>query len=198
MQSWVLPIFLGLGLAAASGLRTFLPLLMLAAVTRFNLFGVSLNEHFAWLGSDLSLIALGIATVVELGADKIPVLDHALSAVGTVTRPMAGALAAGAVLSHSDPAVAVLAGLIIGAPTAFAVHTAQSSARVVSTTTTAGMANPLVSLVEDMTSAFTAAVALVAPIAAPIVVGILLLLAWRAWSAMRRLAAGKPVKAPDR
>ena len=30
LQTWVLPALLGLGLASATGLRTFLPLLMLA------------------------------------------------------------------------------------------------------------------------------------------------------------------------
>jgi hypothetical protein len=188
MPSWVLPVFLGLGLSAATGLRTFLPLLMLAVVARFGLFGVSLNAHFAWLGSNAALIALAVATVVELCADKIPIVDHALSAFGTISRPLAGALAAGAVLSHADPAVAVLAGLIIGAPTAFAVHTAQTSTRLVSTATTAGLANPLVSLVEDLMAALTAGLAIVAPILAPIVVAILLFAAWKAWSAVRRRA----------
>ena len=59
-------------------------------------------------------------------ADKIPVVDHALSAMGTVTRPLAGILAAGAVFSHADPAMAALAGLIVGAPTALAFHAAQA------------------------------------------------------------------------
>jgi uncharacterized membrane protein len=190
MLSWILPIFLGLGLAAASGLRTFLPLLMLAIVARLGLFGVALNEHFSWLGSTAALVALSVATVVELCADKIPVVDHALSAIGTVSRPLAGALAAGAVLTHADPSVAVLSGLIIGAPTAFAIHTAQSGARVVSTATTAGLGNPVVSVMEDIASAFTAGLALVAPILAPIAVAGLLFVAWRAWSMVRRRTAG--------
>jgi hypothetical protein len=190
MQSWILPIFLGLGLAAATGLRTFLPLLMLAIVARFGLFGVALNTHFGWLGSTGALVALGVATVVELCADKIPIVDHALSAIGTVSRPLAGALAAGAVLNHADPSVAVLAGLIIGAPTAFAIHTAQSSARVVSTATTAGLGNPVISVIEDITSALTAAIAIALPILAPVAVAILLFLAWKGWSLVKRGTAG--------
>jgi len=34
MESWILPALLGLGLAASTGLKTFLPLLMLAAAER--------------------------------------------------------------------------------------------------------------------------------------------------------------------
>ena len=43
LQMWVLPALLGLGLASATGLRTFLPLLMLALAARFEVFGVRLS-----------------------------------------------------------------------------------------------------------------------------------------------------------
>ena len=42
-QTWLLPALLGLGLASATGLRTFLPLLMLALAVKFGLFGLELN-----------------------------------------------------------------------------------------------------------------------------------------------------------
>ena len=42
-QVWVIPALLGLGLAASTGLRTFLPLLMLSLAARFGWFGVELN-----------------------------------------------------------------------------------------------------------------------------------------------------------
>ncbi len=48
---------LGLGLAAATGLRTFLPLLLLSAAVHFELFGVVLNESMQWLGSTSALVA---------------------------------------------------------------------------------------------------------------------------------------------
>src|SRR5262245_55441600 len=139
VDTWILPALVGLGLAAACGLKTFLPLLMLAAVARFHLFGIELNDTFAWLASIPALVALTLATALELAADKIPVLDHALTAVGTVARPAAGVLAAGALFAHLDPATAALAGIIVGAPTAFAFNAAQGSARVASTATTGGL-----------------------------------------------------------
>jgi uncharacterized membrane protein len=175
MQEWILPALLGLGLAAASGLRTFLPLLMLCLVARLGWFGVDLNPQFAWLGSTGALVALSIATVVEVIADKVPVVDHALSAVGTFTRPLAGALAAGAVFGHADPGVAALAGLVIGVPTALAFHTAQSSTRLVSTATTAGIGNPFLSVLEDVGSALIAAMAFVAPLIGAVVVILILI-----------------------
>ena len=45
LQTWVLPALLGLGLASATGLRTFLPLLMLALAARFEMFGVRLIDQ---------------------------------------------------------------------------------------------------------------------------------------------------------
>src|SRR5688572_5867933 len=96
METWILPALLGLGLAASTGLKTFLPLLVMAVAARLSLFGVELSGSFSWLASDAALAALGLATVVELTADKIPLVDHAISAFGAVARPAAGALAAAA------------------------------------------------------------------------------------------------------
>ena len=134
----MLPALLGLGLAASAGLKTFVPLLVMAVAARFHLFGVELSDAFAWLGSWAALAALSVATLAEVAADKIPLVDHALSLVGTVARPVAGAVAAAAAFSGLDPTTAAVAGLIVGAPTALAVHAGQATTRVVSTATTGG------------------------------------------------------------
>ena len=186
VQTWVLPALLGLGLAAAAGLRAFLPLLLLALAAKFQLFGVDLNDKAAWLGSDLAILALGIATAVELAADKVPILDHALSALGTITRPVAAIIAAGSVFAGVDPVIAAVAGLIIGAPTALAFHAAQSGTRVASTATTGGLANPLVSLVEDVLAFATILLALAAPLLVPLALLALAWLIWRLVKAVRR------------
>lgn len=186
LATWILPALLGLGLAAATGLRAFLPLLLLGIAARFQLFGVTLNEHVAWIGSDGALIALGLATAIELLADKVPILDHALSAIGTVTRPLAAILAAGSVFAGVDPMIAAVAGVIIGAPTALAFHAAQSGTRVASTATTGGLANPVVSVIEDLLAVGTVLLAFVAPLLVPLVLLVLLWLIWRLVKAVRR------------
>jgi len=191
VQTWVLPALLGLGLAAAAGLRAFLPLLLLALAAKFQLFGVDLNERAAWLGSDVAVITLAIATAVELAADKVPFLDHALSALGTITRPVAAVIAAGSVFAGVDPVIAAVAGVIIGAPTALAFHAAQSGTRVASTATTGGLANPVVSIVEDILAFATVLLALAAPLLVPLALLALLWLIWRLVKAVRRrVAAG--------
>jgi hypothetical protein len=185
MQTWILAALVGLGLAAACGFKTFLPLLMLGVVARFHLFGITVNHSFAWLGSDAALVALSLAAVLEFVGDKIPVVDHALSAVGTVARPAAGVLAAGALFAHVDPATAALAGVIIGAPTAFAFNAVQGGTRLVSTAATGGLANPAVSLAEEVVAFLTATVALVAPLLVPLLLALMLWGAWRLWRRAR-------------
>ena len=169
LQTWVLPALLGLGLASATGLRTFLPLLMLALAARFEMFGVRLIDQMDWLVSWPAIAALTTATVAEFAGDKVPAIDHALNAVGYVTRPVAGAVAAGSVFWGVDPAAAAIAGLIVGAPAALAFNAAQTGVRVGSTATTGGLGNPVVSLIEDVLAFLTVIVAFLAPVIIPIV-----------------------------
>ncbi len=179
-QQWpFLPaLLLGLGLAATSGLRAFLPLLALAAAFRFGAFGLQPTGNFAWLGSDF-------ATVVEVAGDKIPVVDHVLDSVGTLVRPAAGALAAGAVLNSNDPATGALIGLVVGAPLALGVHGAKATSRGASTVGTFGMANPLVSAIEDVVAIFVLVAAFFIPALIPLVLLVAVWLVWKIYRSFR-------------
>jgi len=190
LQVWVLPALLGLGLASATGLRTFLPLLMLAVAARFGLFGITLNEQMSWLGSLPAIAALTVAAVAEFAGDKIPVVDHGLNVLGAFTRPIAGAIAAMSVFAGLDPTTAAVAGIIVGAPTAFAFNAAQGGARLTSTATTGGVANPVLSFIEDLLSVFTVVLAFLAPVLVPIFLLILAVLVFRLanWIRERRPA----------
>jgi hypothetical protein len=189
MQVWVLPALLGLGLASATGLRTFLPLLMLALAARFEMFGVRLIDPMDWLVSWPAIAALGVATTAEFLGDKVPAIDHGLNAVGYVTRPVAGAVAAGSVFWAVDPAMAAVAGLIVGAPAALAFNAAQTGVRVGSTATTGGLGNPVVSLIEDVLAVGTVVVAFLAPIVIPLA---LLVLAVVVFRLARRIRERRP------
>ncbi len=183
LQTWILPAMLGLGLAAASGLRIFIPLLMAALAARFQLFGIELNESMAWMTSNTAIAALGLATVLEVVADKIPLLDNALHAVGIVARPIAGAVAAGSVFAGLDPTAAAVAGIIVGAPTALAFGAAQGGTRAASTATTGGLANPFLSLMDDVLSVGTVLLAFLMPMLIPVA---LLLVFWGVWKLYHR------------
>lgn len=183
---WLPAALLGVGLAASSGLRTFLPLLLICIAGRYQLFGVQLSETFAWLTSDMALLALCIATVVEALADKVPVVDHALDVVGTFSRPLAGGLAAASVWNTQDPAVAALVGLVVGAPLAFGFHSIKASTRGASTVTSAGLANPAVSFVEDIAALFLGLVSMFAPWLVPALLGFVLVMLWIVYRLARR------------
>lgn len=183
-QNWILPAMLGLGLAASSGLNTFLPLLMLSAAAHFQVFGVQLNGGFSWLAQDTALMALGIGALVEVVGDKIPAVDHVLDTVGTATRPLAGALAASSVM-RGDPTTAAIIGLVIGGPTAFGFHAAKATARGASSLGTFGVANPVLSTLEDIAAVSLTAVSILVPVLAPVIVLALAVVAWKLFRVAR-------------
>lgn len=193
LQVWVLPALLGLGLASATGLRTFLPLLMLALAAKFELFGVRLIDQMEWIVSWPAIAALATAATAEFAGDKIPAVDHFLNAVGYVARPLAGAVAAGSVFWAVDPTAAAIAGVIVGAPAALAFNAAQTGARVTSTATTGGLGNPVVSFIEDVLAFFTVIVAFLAPIVIPIVLIVLAIVVFRLARRIRERNEPRPV-----
>lgn len=150
--SWyeVVPsLALGIGLAACAGLRAWLPLLLLGGLARWGV--IDLSPSFEFVASTRALILFGVATVVEIAGDKIPAVDHTLDALSTVLRPAAGSLLAASVLWQvSDPLTAMALGISVGAPSALVPHAAKSTLRVVSTSFTGGLANPVLSLLEDV------------------------------------------------
>jgi hypothetical protein len=80
----------GVVLAASAGLRAFMPLFAAGLASRT--LDWELASSMQWLSSDAALVSLGVATVAEVIADKIPVVDHVLDAIHTVLGPIAGAL----------------------------------------------------------------------------------------------------------
>jgi uncharacterized membrane protein len=180
----VLALLLGLGLSASTGLNTFLPLLLLGAAAKFELANISLGDKFSWLSSDVALIVLIVASIVEIVADKFPAVDHFLDSIGTFARPIAGAVAAASVLTDVEPTTAAIVGLIIGGPTSFGFHTLKAGTRVASTATTFGCANPVISLLEDVLSIGLSVLAIFAPIVVPVA---LLLIFWMLWTIVKKI-----------
>lgn len=184
---WIYAALLGLSLAASTGLNTFLPLLLLAGAARFGFVNTAevLNGSFAWVASDAALAALGLATLVEVIGDKIPAVDHALDVFGTVARPVVGSFAAASVFTHADPAMAALAGLAIGAPTALGFHAAKAGARAASSATTLGVGNPVLSVVEDIAAVAMTLVGLAFPWLVPVLLALAFLVMWRVYKKAR-------------
>lgn len=167
-----LALLSGVAVAAACGLRAFLPLLLLGLAARAGL--VELRGGAAWLAADHALAALTAATVLEVAADKVPFVDNVLDAAATVLRPAAAWLGTFALLSAWPTPWAQIAALVLGAG-ALAVHAAKAKLRLGSTAMTFGQANTLLSLVEDAFASALLLVAWVAPLLALLVPALLVL-----------------------
>ena len=132
-----------LGLAFASGINAYLPLLSFAVSARFfHLYKI--NPTFAFITQDWFLSALVILTLIDFIADKIPVIDHTWDAIHTVIRPIAGALVAAASYNQF-----LLPGTKISAASSYipqAMLSATSSSHILGTAVPVTVAIPTVSL----------------------------------------------------
>jgi hypothetical protein len=156
-------IGLAIALAACAGLRAWLPLLLAGGLARAGL--LELGPQFQFLGSTKALLLFALATVLELAADKVPALDHALDALSTLLRPAAGALLAASVIGRvTDPLTASALGVAVGAPAALVPHAAKATLRAASTTVTGGLANPVLSVLEDVASLVLFLLAVLVPV----------------------------------
>ena len=169
---------LAIALAASAGLRAWLPLLLAGGLARLGV--LDLGPTFGFLASNKALVLFGVATAVELVGDKVPAVDHALDVIGTPLRPAAGALLAASVLGTvSDPLTAVVLGTAVGAPSALVPHAAKTALRTVSTTLTGGLANPVLSFLEDVLSLITFVLASLVPVLVVVLMAITLVIALR-------------------
>lgn len=177
---------MGFALAACVGLRAFLPLLAAGLLARFGY--VNLGTSFAWMESTPALVVFGSALLFEVLADKVPVLDHALHAVEAFVKPMAATLLAASLFTNLDPVLAMTLGLIGGGTIAGAVHALRGGTRVLSTGMTGGLANPVLSLFDDLLATVGVAFAFLVPVLAAIVVIVLVILGVRV---LRRATRGR-------
>ena len=184
-------ISMGIGLAACAGMRTFLPLLIVGLAGRFDV--VPLTSSFDWLGSWPSLTVFGVAVLVEVLGDKFPVVDHGLDVVQTFAKPVAGTVLMASVVTDLGGLTTAVLAIVTGGTVAGGVHLAKSNTRLLSTATTGGLANPVLSTAEDgialagSVGAVFAPVVMVVLMAIGAIVAAVLLRRW--WAARRRVAA---------
>jgi len=163
------------GLAFASGLNAYLPLLACAISARW-LHLVRLNPNFTFITSNWFITALALLTILDFFADKIPLIEHIWNAIHTVVRPFAGAIVAVAASGQAIPemhitsfsslygsgivlaalnaipltGMVLLVILLIGAGLAALSHTTKSTTRLLSTIVSAGFLNIGLSVIEDV------------------------------------------------
>jgi hypothetical protein len=164
----ILSLAIGIGLAAATGMRVFVPLLVLGVTARME--WLPLSAGFQWLSTWPAIIALAIAAVLEIGAYYIPLIDNFLDLLASPLAVMAGIVATAAVVTDLPPLVRWSVAIVAGGGTAGVVQTAMSVVRLKSTALTAGFGNFVVSTFELIASLAASLIAILAPVIAMLVV----------------------------
>lgn len=181
----------GFGLATAAGLNAYIPLLSMGLLDRYtNL--VNLPAGWSWLANGWVIAIVAVLLVVEIVADKIPALDTVNDAVQTFVRPTSGGIVfasgtAAQTAAVTDPGEFARSGqwvpVVIGVVTALVVSLTKTAVRPVANVATAGVAAPVLSTAEDITSVSLTFVAILIP---ALVLIILIAMIWAAVWLLRR------------
>ncbi len=143
---YILSAFIGIGLAAASGFRVFLPMF---AVSLASYMGwIPMNDHFMWLAGLPTLITTGIATIVEVLAYYIPYVDHLLDTISVPLATVAGSVLFASQFADLGTFPTWALALIAGGGTAAAISSGFAGTRAASTATTGGLGNSVVATTE--------------------------------------------------
>jgi len=169
--SGLVAVSLGLGLSAASGFRVFLPPMLLSGAINFGLMDPS--GHLAMLDGWGAFSLLLIAVVLEIGSYLIPWVDNLLDVVASPAAVVAGIALMGTVLgseTNFDPIVQWSIAAVGGGGAAGTVQAGTVATRAVSTGTTGGLANPIVSIGEAFMAILITVLAILAPVLCVILV----------------------------
>ncbi len=190
----------GFGLATAAGLNAYIPLLALGVLSRFTDL-VALPTSWAWLENGWVMLIVGVLLIIEIVADKIPALDTVNDAVQTFVRPTAGGIVFGSgtaaqTAAVTDPGAFASSGqwiaVVIGILTALVVSLTKSAVRPVANIGSAGMAAPVLSTAEDVTSVGLVFVSLLLPALVLVALAAVAFAAVRVWRWHRRHRAAAP------
>jgi hypothetical protein len=189
-----LSVVLGVVLAAATGFRVFLPMLVASAAAHTG--HLPLDENFAWLGTPLALTMLGVAALVEIVAYYVPGIDNLLDALAAPAALVAGTVVSAAVMTDVPPMVKWTAAIVAGGGAAGLTHGLTAMLRAKSTAFTGGIGNPVGASAEFVGALLVPLLALVAPLVALV---LMILLLWVTIRLLRRLRQGvqRTVSAPS-
>ena len=192
----------GFGLATAAGLNAYIPLLLMGLLGRFTSL-ITLPPAWSWLENGWVLAIVAVLLVVEVIADKVPALDSVNDAVQTFVRPTSGGIVFGSgtaaqTAAVTDPADFARTGawvpVAIGVVTALVVHLTKTTVRPAANVATAGVAAPVLSTIEDVTSVGLTFIAILIP---ALVLLVLIALIWAAVRLLRRRPRRRPLRRAD-
>jgi hypothetical protein len=134
-------------LAWGAGIRLYLVVFGFGLASALGYW--QLPEHLALLGHPLILFSAGFMAIVELFADKLPLLDTLWDAIHTFIRIPAGAALAAGVFGDSGAAITLAAALLGGTLTA-TTHFSKASTRAAVNTSPEPFSNAAASFTEDV------------------------------------------------
>lgn len=168
-MEYVLAIFVGVGLSISAGFRLFTPLFLLSLTTKLG--WMELGAGFEWLSSTPALIGFGVAVVIELVCNYIPVVDNFMKTIAAPFALMAGTLLTVSVIGVDDsPFLSWALALIAGGGAATSAQLTSTAVRGTSTVTTAGVANPVIAIIEEIGAWVMSIISIIFPIVAVILV----------------------------
>jgi hypothetical protein len=185
MSDLALSIVLGIALAAATGFRVFLPMLIVSGAAYTG--HLQLDDSFAWLGTRSALIMLSVAAAAEVLAYYVPVIDNLLDVLATPAAFVAGTIVSAAVMIDAPPMVKWTAAVIAGGGVAGLTQGLTGILRAHSTVLTGGLGNSVIATAELGGAVLISFLALAAPAAAIALVMLFMLVAIRL---LRRLFRG--------
>ena len=196
---YAISAFIGIGLAAATGFRVFLPMF---AVSLASYMGwIPMNESFQWLSGLPTLITTGIATVVEILAYYIPFVDHILDTMSVPLATVAGSVMFASQFADIGTFPQWALALIAGGGTAAAISSGFAGTRAASTATTGGLGNSVVATTETAGAGIMSFLAIAAPfiafICAIILLVVVLVLGRKIWKKFRNFNSDRNSKTID-
>lgn len=161
---YLLSTFIGVGLAAASGFRVFLPLFAVSLASYLGL--IPMGDNFAWLSGLPTLITTGVATVIEILAYYIPVVDNFLDTLSIPLATIAGSVLFASQFMELGTFPQWALALIAGGGTAATIASGFAGTRAASTATTGGIGNNLVATTETAGAGIMSVLSIFLPVLA--------------------------------
>ena len=181
----LLGVLAGIGLSAVCGFRVFVPMLgiSVAALTGH----LSLASGFEWIGTRPALIAFAVATILEIAAYYIPVVDNFMDMIATPAAIVAGTIVTAAFVGDVSPFLKWTLAVIAGGGSAGIVQAGTVALRAAGQTTAPIIATLFITTIETVLSTLVTILAFVAPVLCLIVV---IALCWLLFAVVKRFIGG--------
>jgi len=167
-MEWVLSVLVGVALSAACGFRVFVPMLVMSIAVHSG--HLVPSDGFMWLGSWPALVGFGVATVLEIAAYFIPLVNNALDVIATPAAAVAGTVLTASLVGEISPFLRWSLAVVAGGAVAGGVQLATVSLR--SAVAPVGVSGVLAAA-EDGAAVVTSLLAVTIPVLAIGFLGIL-------------------------